>query len=379
MKKIIFFLLGLLLSFVFVPLCNAAYYSHEYIDDLNYCEVSSSNTYSSGSCYGRADACAIVAGPSTDNITVTCYESGPTCDSTDRGTVTYSHTVYDTTCQSEPAEPETCFNGIQDGDEAGIDCGGPCSATCENICPPNTENLIGFDGQPGCFWYGLKDSLGNCPGGTTPADDQGYPDACYKEYSTIPAVAGTEVDAVDDLSFTAGSLSTVEQVYPTTTTDNGDGTSSKTTITERTGSGGETTTTTKTDVIDNTTGAVLSSTTNTEQETPIEENPDNYSYDIGSGDLPDSDFMDLPEEANFDSLFDQINSWNPFANMDDEMKITVANPTCSFGCDVDLSSVYLGSHTLEFGLCEYEWAFNAIGVVLNFGAVFLSFCIVVRG
>jgi hypothetical protein len=276
-------------------------------------------------------------------------------------------------------EPGTCSNGQQDSDEVGIDCGGPCSATCEEICPPNTENLIGFDGQPGCFWYGLKDNFGNCPDGTTAADDQGYPDACYKSYSTILAVSGTEVDAVDDLNFTAGSLSTVEQVYPSAMTDNGDGTSSKTTITERVGPGGETTTTTKTDVIDNTTGEVLSSTTNTEQEIPIEENPDNYSYDIGDGDLPDSEFVDLPAEKDFDSLFDQINSWNPFSNMDDEMKITVANPTCSFGCDIDLSSIYLGSHTLEFGLCEYEWAFNAIGVVLNFGAVFLSFCIVVRG
>ncbi|MCB9276985.1 MAG: T9SS type A sorting domain-containing protein [Lewinellaceae bacterium] len=51
------------------------------------------------------------------------------------------------TCPPCPVEP-TCSDGIQNGQETGIDCGGPTCPPC-NICPFNVHLEIHFDFNPG--------------------------------------------------------------------------------------------------------------------------------------------------------------------------------------------------------------------------------------
>ena len=83
----------------------------------------------------------------------------------------------------------TCSDGIQNGDETGIDCGGSC-APCQTACNDNEVNLsITFDNYPEeTSWTITNDSgqtvasggtYGSEPDGSTLTEDLCLPDGCY--------------------------------------------------------------------------------------------------------------------------------------------------------------------------------------------------------
>jgi hypothetical protein len=211
-------------------------------------------------------------------------------------------------------EPSHCSNGVRDGDEVGIDCGGSCAPCNAAKCP---EGYF-YDGYACRPPMPLSDALGNCPPGmaryaqTNLCYDPAYLTAlnggtCPDGYIADAGVcapeplkynnAGPEPDyplLTDNPSyseFASGSSSTNE-TKTVITTDNGDGTSTRvstSTYGGTTSGGGAGSvfggTKTTVEIIDNGTGEVISSSTETTQtdENPLS-NPGNYTVGEPNGD-----------------------------------------------------------------------------------------------
>ncbi|WP_299332602.1 T9SS type A sorting domain-containing protein [uncultured Psychroserpens sp.] len=88
-----------------------------------------------------------------------------------------------------PPSP-TCSDGIQNGDETGVDCGGSSCAPCQTACSDNEVNLsITFDNYPEETAWTLTNSggqtvasggtYGNQADGSTYTEDLCLPDGCY--------------------------------------------------------------------------------------------------------------------------------------------------------------------------------------------------------
>lgn len=345
------------------------------------------------------------------NTTYTSYECSPDSDGDGVADVNDPCPNVSGVDGGCPSEPLTCSNGQMDADEEGFDCGGVCNSVCDTEgCPPGTSYYTGS----GCFpddppWEIYTDDLGTCAQGTinvgSPGDAkicvpyQIVPDSegnCREGYaiayelgngqplcgpSTVFYSSDDSAPTMEEYSLTDenegfknGTFSVVE-TEDIETTDNGDGTSTKVETSVLTGPDGPLSTTTKTSTIDNLTGETLSSTTNSTEETAPEENPENYNYDIGTHELPGAEYDVLPEEKDLDSIYDQVQTWNPFSDADDRWKIVTSGSSCTLETNIS----FLGSHSLGFSLCEFQWAFNAIGVVMVFGAYLVGFYIVTKG
>ncbi|NNK80648.1 MAG: T9SS type A sorting domain-containing protein [Flavobacteriales bacterium] len=101
-------------------------------------------------------------------------------------------TSWDQICQDaydECANPPTCEDGIQNGEETGIDCGGPDCPECPP-CPDNAVMLtLNFDNFPNETTWQLADTSGTVlvsggpygaePDGSTLVVELCVPDACY--------------------------------------------------------------------------------------------------------------------------------------------------------------------------------------------------------
>jgi hypothetical protein len=92
-------------------------------------------------------------------------------------------------CSGTPQTP-TCTDGIQNGDEEGIDCGGSSCAPCQTGCSENDVNVsITLDNYPGETSWLITDSsgatvasggtYGGQPNGSTISEDLCLPDGCY--------------------------------------------------------------------------------------------------------------------------------------------------------------------------------------------------------
>ena len=93
-------------------------------------------------------------------------------------------------CNGGTPPPPTCTDGIQNGDETGIDCGGSSCAPCQTACSENEVNLsITFDNYPEETAWTLTNSggqtvasggtYGNQADGSTYTEDLCLPDGCY--------------------------------------------------------------------------------------------------------------------------------------------------------------------------------------------------------
>ena len=94
-----------------------------------------------------------------------------------------------TKCDGGGSTP-TCTDGIQNGDETGVDCGGSSCAPCQTACTDNDVNVsITFDNYPEeTSWSITNDSgqtvasggtYGSQPDGSTFSEDLCLPDGCY--------------------------------------------------------------------------------------------------------------------------------------------------------------------------------------------------------
>ena len=94
-----------------------------------------------------------------------------------------------TKCDGGGSTP-TCTDGIQNGDETGVDCGGSSCAPCQTACTDNDVNVsITLDNYPEeTSWTITNDSgqtvasggtYGSQPDGSTISEDLCLPDGCY--------------------------------------------------------------------------------------------------------------------------------------------------------------------------------------------------------
>lgn len=92
-------------------------------------------------------------------------------------------------CGSAPPPPPTCDDGIQNGDETGVDCGGSC-APCQSACSDNEVTLdITFDNYPEeTSWTIVNDAGATVasgsysqanPDGSSITETLCLPDDCY--------------------------------------------------------------------------------------------------------------------------------------------------------------------------------------------------------
>ncbi|MEM6396767.1 MAG: S8 family serine peptidase [Bacteroidota bacterium] len=86
--------------------------------------------------------------------------------------------------------PPTCSDGVQNGQETGVDCGGPDCPACPSGCPDNEVTLtIVLDNYPGETSWTVTNgngqtvasggTYGNFPNGSTVTEDICLPDGCY--------------------------------------------------------------------------------------------------------------------------------------------------------------------------------------------------------
>ncbi|MEM9921792.1 MAG: S8 family serine peptidase, partial [Bacteroidota bacterium] len=92
--------------------------------------------------------------------------------------------------QAAGGSPPTCTDGIQNGQETGVDCGGPDCPACPTNCNDNELILtITLDNYPEETSWNITNSVGsvvasggtygNQPDGSTITEDICLPDACY--------------------------------------------------------------------------------------------------------------------------------------------------------------------------------------------------------
>lgn len=269
----------------------------------------------------------------------------------------------------------TASNGVQDSGEEGIDCGGDNPSVCVSFCPGNTEELYGPDGVTlGCFWYGLTDKYGTCPPSSQSSEGLGVDGACYKQYDYVLAADTVSVPSVDPPSFLKGTFSVVSSSSGEIVVDNGNGTETAT-ITTRTidSDGNDSTTVTSVDRPSGSptgtgfsggggTGGIdpgYSGTSETDEDTPPEENPDNYSLDS------DKEFDSSVDENTGDRFSDRFSGFIErvkSAPIFDSLAGVFSGPPSSTLSVSVLSLGSWGDFNIDFSI--FAHAFNGIGFCL---------------
>jgi hypothetical protein len=276
MKKSIFFLLGLLLSFLlFVPYTYAdAPYDYE-----GQCfTMDNYGSYYAGAFYTRSTQ----SGYCTDNPGRIFYQAGKmwicsdSADSSDSSQWDLAEYYIGESCTPES---ETCSNSVKDDDEEGIDCGGSCSDECIKGCSENYELTYYSDADGSLVYYCARETyvdIGtDCPDWTTLkvsslgycSDNESYTTADQDYYDSLTDVMNTD-DAVmltdaelevynyvnDNDEYSSSSSSTV------VSTDSESG-SVTTTTTETISYASGSYSTTSTEVVDNSDGSSTTTTT----------------------------------------------------------------------------------------------------------------------
>ena len=170
-----------------------------------------------------------------------------------------------------PAQPDHCTDELISGDELGYDCGGSCSSVCVATCRPGTDMYTDVSGNTSCITEVPADNYGNCP---NLVDWYYYPASeteaafCSSVEDAWMSDAPVTLPAVQD-PWTKETTSTTS--YSVGVVDNGDGTSTKTETTSIVNPDGGTVQDSTSSIIDNSTGDVISSSTNN---TTVINNPD---------------------------------------------------------------------------------------------------------
>ena len=353
-------------------------------------------------------SCNSVNMPTTQNFVPFIYVTG-----------SYSSSACDVSTIPEPpaTEPDTCSNAVQDPDEDGFNCGGPCASECDSLaCPegmsPGGEGCVSDD-ENDVIKRG--DAYGSCPDGTvvipgqmanvtTPdciapsllTDDAG---ACQGDL-VVSAVMyyGTSIcgpksvvyssdDPIPDLEYTPpdtseykkGSLSVVSS-ESSQTVDNGDGTSTVTMHTSKEAEANSGTvlnsTKTVTNIVDNSTGAVISSTTTVNEDTAVEDNPENYktTFSVPDANVYDADVTDmLPEQQNIPDMIEGYLDQLPIMSALDNFSISSE----FVECDMYIGEVF--GTVLSIDMCRWESVLRALGSVFLIVAQISALLIVVGG
>lgn len=348
MKNIIFFLLGVLISFLFVPLASANTVGRS--GEWGYC--------GSGTWY-----CAVGdwSGPHSASGEVNCNVFPNNSVLLVPGPQAYYKTgtggLLAGKCTTEiGGDPSHCSNGVKDGDEIGQDCGGSCSSDCKNDCPDGMTLMqvgneeSGFIGQ--CV-HEVAPKNGLCPSGYNYSPGGSYYDdpavggtgetytedaSCKKSIpakmipmdpadpnqtygyteSELQAIANGW-DGVDRLSNLGSQVTYEETVDPVT----GDVTTVRTETTTKTDGNGNTSTTTsvKTTVI-GPDGKIKSETTTEQGEEPSDD-PGDYNFPDGTEGWNDDSW--IPVEEDTQGLFDGWWSTSPIGGLFSQSRLEMRN------------------------------------------------------
>ncbi len=417
MKNTIYLLLGLLIS---VCLCAPFVHADVLQSDGTYYAYNPEPTTSNITC--RTTGLSMHPNPSVSSggnsgcpitINFKAYSGGMSCPSGKSSYQVFYHCgkyCGSTPCEEDPwpppVEPNTCSNGQVDGDESGIDCGGSCSAECQFYCPSGYEILLSGDGIEFCGHESEPDELLNCPQGSTlrektdgssmclatPDDyipygmsDEFYSENFELELSNLDIAEPTDFSGLDTGSTIDYSGESVvnngdgtETATVSVTTTNSDGSSSTATTTvdrpegSASGTGFAPSSSSPTGVqpAEGTPGNTLVTGT-----TATEDNPENYNYDLGSG---EGDFDgslsedDIPEEDDISDLFTGFLNDSPIATMITGSSIQTSAPVCALHWN------YKGKDVV-FSFCDEPWpsTLNFMGQILIFlstvGTYFIIF------
>ena len=98
------------------------------------------------------------------------------------------NTINNATCTSPCGGGPTCFDGVQNGEETGVDCGGPDCPACPEPCNDNEVTVtINLDNYPGETTWDIKNGGGTViasggpysGAGSTVVSDECLVDGCY--------------------------------------------------------------------------------------------------------------------------------------------------------------------------------------------------------
>jgi len=297
MRKYIWFLLGVLISFVFVSPSHAVLCSNITANcnelrttgqmcvatDGNYYSITSPVTsqYNNPGWYvpnWNTSAWPLYTGNPINNMRKYRSCSGNYCSWQDDIHITSQ------ACDPDPpAEPVECGNGVLDPGESGVDCGGECVApddTCTPYCPTGGDYVLSDngDGTYNCDGVFPVNSLGLCQSGQTltpgGVDGNGdpVPDEClasvaavmasddYNDPVPVPVYQPDYSLQVDEVTQSTKAVETVDNLDGTSTVTE---TSTTSTTINDASSPSKVTTNTITRIIDNTTGGTLSESAST--------------------------------------------------------------------------------------------------------------------
>jgi len=233
-------------------------------------------------------------------------------------------------CPLPPPEPSNCSDGVQTAgtDETGIDCGGSCLSACSEYCPVGWTNYSG-----NCYSPATNMINGLCPEGT---NLQNNTDQTCETYTPV-VYAGDTFDntTLDDTSpdwvFNDENSPWVSNVSESTV-DNGDGTSTTTTTTTTTinnydGSTTNNTSTTST-ITNNTTGALVSSTSSG---TSTEQVPSNIGTSTIEGEYDGTlvEGQDYGSEDSFSDMLDSFDGVGGVGTALGDTQMVISDPVCN--------------------------------------------------
>lgn len=274
----------------------------------------------------------------------------------------------------EPTEPETCNNGSKDSNEEGIDCGGACTAACEEYCPDGTHTECDYTGDCDCVYTTAQDQFGNCPHNFVPTTRNNGEKICVSfPADSTPIKAKNQALADGSVNYSSppgwsnGSETSTTTNGGTNTTINGDGTTTTTNTTTTiygSGSGTTTNTTIQTVITNTATGEVISDTTTTDTETGPEDNPENYSFTVtdtpSTGEIPTGI---APAITPFSDFLNNAVTSNPATDIIEDTGLETFSPDCSY------TGILMGE-TFTVSFCS-----DAITDALeSMGSILVSIC-----
>jgi len=267
-----------------------------------------------------------------------------------------------------PEEPSYCSDGVESPLETGIDCGGECLSACSPYCPTGWTNISGI-----CYSPEVDMINGICPEGTTAQNltDQ----TCLTSTPVTYASDTYDNTVLDDTSptwvFNDENSPWVSNVTESTV-DNGDGTSTTTTTTTTTVTNNDGSVTnnssTQTTIFNNTTGALVSSTTTG---TDTEQVPSNYDTSTIQGDYDGSlsAGIDYPDEDLFSGMLDSFSDGVSGLDAFTGSGIVTSDPVCS---------IQLGEYEISFCGEPYTGFLSTFSALLVAFAYLASIYIVFR-
>ncbi|MBE0501677.1 MAG: hypothetical protein IBX47_09565 [Desulfuromonadales bacterium] len=281
----------------------------------------------------------------------------------------------------------TNTDGVLNGDETGIDCGGSTGVECVTYCANGADIQIDINGEIFCAFETTPDQLGNCPVNYVRGDYSGGTPSCVACNVSLPLCFSDPFDAAPSLanlqddqtspppSWTYNDVSSSSETTNSTTI-NPDSTSTTVSNTSTLNPDSSVTTTTTTTTRD-ANNNVLTETT---ESTTTGGEPGGTASDYNlAGTIPvDNEYIssyapdELPEKSSLTFLFDSFIDGFPLFAVLDTFQVSVVAPSCK----IEVGEVF--EKSIFFDFCRWETYLHSLGSILLLICHAYSVLLVVR-